>query len=133
MARSGGAASRPSAGRFNMMHWSETLAVCYLLSRGLNLLDRNYRCRWGEIDLVMEDKKGSDRILVFVEVRYRKGIGYGRPEETVSRSKQRRIILTANHYLQNRSSEDQTMRFDVVAITWPNYAPSVTWIKEAFT
>jgi putative endonuclease len=81
----------------------------------------------------MEHKTASERVLVFVEVRFRKNVGYGKPEETVSKSKQQRIIATASHYLQKHSAEDRSMRFDVVAITWPNYAPSVTWIREAFS
>jgi putative endonuclease len=60
-------------------------------------------------------------------------VRYGTPEETVSKSKQKRILATASHYFQKHSLEDRAMRFDVVAITWPNYAPSVTWIPEAFS
>lgn len=116
-----------------MTNWSESLAACYLRSHGLRLLQRNYRCRWGEIDLIMEHKTASENVLVFVEVRYRRTAEYGRPEETVSKPKQQRIITTARHYLQKHSAKDRSMRFDVVAITWPNYAPSVTWIPEAFT
>jgi putative endonuclease len=115
-----------------MPHWSESLAACYLRSCGLRVLERNYHCRWGEIDLIMEHKLASESILAFVEVRYRKSTEYGRPEETVSKSKQQRIIATAKHYLQNCATEDRLMRFDVVAISWRNYAPSVTWIPEAF-
>ena len=116
-----------------MRHWSESLAACYLRSRGLRLLQQNYQCRWGEIDLIMEDKTASGSVLVFVEVRYRKNVRYGTPEETVSKSKQKRILATASHYFQKHSLEDRAMRFDVVAITWPNYAPSLTWIPEAFS
>ncbi|MEK9913593.1 MAG: YraN family protein [Flavobacteriaceae bacterium] len=116
-----------------MTHWSESFAACYLRRRGLRLLQRNYQCRWGEIDLVMEHPTTAMNTLVFVEVRYRKNVEYGSPEETITRSKQQRIIATANHYLQKHFAEDRPLRFDVVAITWPNYTPSVTWIPEAFT
>lgn len=64
-----------------MRHWSESLAACYLRSRGLRLLQQNYQCRWGEIDLIMEDKTASGSVLVFVEVRYRKTFGTERQKE----------------------------------------------------
>ena len=115
-----------------MKHWSEFLAAWYLQYHGLKLLDQNYRCRWGEIDLVMEDQTPFGGVLVFVEVRYRKGVQYGRPEDTVSRTKQKRIVLTANHYLLNHCAQERVTRFDVIAVTRPNYAPSITWIPEAF-
>ena len=116
-----------------MRHWSEDLANWYLQWQGLALVERNYHCRWGEIDLVMTDARTGETILVFVEVRYRIRSDHGRPEETISRSKQRRILSTAQHYLQKRQVQDVTMRFDVIAITQPHYAPSITWIQEAFT
>jgi putative endonuclease len=113
-------------------HWSEGLAAVYLQYQGLTLLSRNYRCRQGELDLVMRDTSESPHVTVFVEVRYRKGTSYGRPEETILVAKQRKLILTAGHYLQAQNTPEATTRFDVVAVTQPNYIPPITWIKDAF-
>lgn len=113
-------------------HWSEGLAAVYLQYQGLTLLSRNYRCRQGELDLVMRDTSESPHVTVFVEVRYRKETSYGRPEETILVAKQRKLILTAGHYLQAQNTPEATTRFDVVAVTQPNYIPHITWIKDAF-
>ena len=113
-------------------HWSEGLAAVYLQYQGLTLLSRNYRCRQGELDLVMRDTSESPHVTVFVEVRYRKGTSYGRPEETILVAKQRKLILTAGQYLQAQNTPEATTRFDVVAVTQPNYIPHITWIKDAF-
>lgn len=114
------------------LHWSEDLAAAYLRSRGLTLLSKNYRCRRGEIDLVMLDAMCSEQILVFVEVRYRKTSAYGAPQETITKTKQNRIIAAAAHYLATTNALDHTTRFDVVAVTRPHYLPNIYWIKDAF-
>ena len=80
----------------------------------------------------MRDASGAPHITVFIEVRYRKGTLYGRPEETISVAKQRKLALTAEHYLQTQSTPEAVTRFDVVAVTRPNYQPHITWIKDAF-
>ena len=114
------------------VHWSEGIAAAYLQCHGLRLLRRNYRCRRGEIDLAMLDSSGATPVTVFVEVRYRHRTLHGRPEETVSVAKQNKIILTARHYLQAQNTPDAIARFDVIAITQPNYLPHIIWIKDAF-
>ncbi len=102
----------------------EELALHFLQRRGLHLVVRNYRCRHGEIDLVMRDGD----CLAFVEVRYRKGEGFGSPAESVTRTKQQRIILAARYYLQ-RYPTALDCRFDVLALTG---AEQVEWLKNAF-
>jgi putative endonuclease len=107
---------------------AETLALQHLVAAGLSLRERNYRCRGGEIDLVMQEGDG----LVFVEVRYRSSIRYGRAEETVTATKQARLATAASHYLQ-RHAVNCPARFDVVAIhpaTAGGHA--VEWIRDAF-
>lgn len=84
----------------------------------------------GEIDLIMVDSS----YLIFVEVRYRKSAEYGNPLETITRSKQRKIIRTASNYLLARfNSHDIPCRFDVVGVQ-QNDANQLefTWIKQAF-
>ena len=105
----------------------ENLALSHLREQGLNLLERNYRSRWGEIDLVMQDAA----ILVFVEVRLRAASRYGSPAETIGNRKRQRLIRTAQHYLQTH--RDARARFDVIAITTGDHAPQIEWIKDAFS
>ena len=113
------------------LHWSKNFAEAYLRYHGLKLLSRNYRFRRGEIDLVMRDRSGGINVTVFVEVRYRKGTQYGRPEETISVAKQRKLIFGAGHYLQAKNALEAVTQFDVVAVTQPNYLPHIIWIKDA--
>jgi len=64
------------------LHWSQDLAAAYLRCHGLVLVEKNYRCRRGEIDLVMMEAAPREEILVFVKVRYRKSSAYGASEES---------------------------------------------------
>ena len=91
---------------------AERRAEELLKSRGFSILERNFRTRMGEIDLVARDGDTA----VFVEVRSRASSAFGAPEETVTGPKRRRLILTAQAWAQNRAWEGP-MRFDVVAIT----------------
>ncbi len=107
---------------------AERLAQGYLEQRGLELISRNYGCRRGEIDLIMRD----GNFLVFIEVRYRKNTVYGSAAESVTRQKQRRLLTTAEYYLQNEKLYgDNSCRFDVITITG-QYNPDIEWIKDAF-
>jgi len=102
----------------------ERLACAYLGSRGLRLLERNYRCRRGEIDLVMREAD----TLVFVEVRFRASSRFGTPAETVDLQKQRRLAAAASHYLQ-QNPNNLPCRFDVIALSGAN---RIDWIRSAF-
>ncbi|MDX1593616.1 MAG: YraN family protein [Gammaproteobacteria bacterium] len=107
---------------------AENLALEHLRDAGLSLLARNHRCRGGELDLVMAD----GGVVVFVEVRYRRDTRFGRAEETVTVTKQRRLITAARHYLQRRG-ESAPARFDVVAIhPAADGGHEVEWIRDAF-
>ncbi|MDX1655639.1 MAG: YraN family protein [Candidatus Competibacteraceae bacterium] len=103
----------------------EDLAVRYLQDQGLKMVTRNYRCRCGEVDLIMRDGPA----LVFVEVRLRRSSRYGTPAETVTARKQTRLIRTAQFYLQTTRSQDPC-RFDVVAIG--GNSGDIQWIQDAF-
>lgn len=102
-----------------------------LLNAGMRLLARNYRCKQGELDLVMRD---ADTV-VFVEVRYRRQNRWGSAAETVDWRKQKRLIAAAHHYLLTHPHlADQPCRFDVVAAEGnPADPASYRWIREAFT
>ena len=103
---------------------AEDVACSFLQRNGLSLVQRNYHCRYGEIDLIMQD---SDT-LVFIEVRYRSSIKFGSAAESVDNNKQRKLAFTANHYLQKHPTNQPT-RFDVVALA-PQQQPE--WITNAF-
>jgi putative endonuclease len=102
----------------------ERLAEAFLIRQGLAPLARNYRCRRGELDLVMRD--GGE--LVFVEVRYRASARFGGPAGSVDGFKQRRLIAAAGHYLGANPSP-LPCRFDVVAISGSD---QIQWIRHAF-
>jgi putative endonuclease len=102
----------------------ERLACAYLEERGLRLVTRNYRCRRGEIDLIMRDADN----LVFVEVRYRASTRFGTPAETVGPRKRRRLAAAAAHYLMRHPTR-LACRFDILAITG---AREIDWIRNAF-
>jgi putative endonuclease len=102
----------------------ERLACAFLEGRGLRLLSRNYRCRQGEIDLVMREAD----TLVFVEVRFRRSDRFGTAAETVDVHKQRRLAAAASHYLQRHPTR-LPCRFDVLAVSGGD---RVDWIKDAF-
>ncbi len=105
---------------------AENQACNYLQQQGLKLIERNYRSRRGEIDLVMQ----QDKTLVFVEVRLRTNERFGSAAESVTPRKQGRIIAAAQHYLQQQPNS-LACRFDVVAISGKE-APSINWIPNAF-
>jgi putative endonuclease len=113
---------------------AESCALRHLETAGLVLLTRNYRCRAGEIDLVMLDPE--PQVLVLVEVRSRSRRDYGQAAATIGVNKQRRCSLAARHLLLTRRELRRfRARFDVVAIDpspQPGGAPVVTWIRNAF-
>lgn len=109
--------------------WAEERALAYLQMHGLALLARNYRCRGGELDLVME---GSG-MLVFVEVRHRASADFGTPEETVTASKQKRLLLAARTYLlRHPRHAARPMRFDVLSLQGKLPEARIKWIRNAF-
>lgn len=82
------------------------------MQQGYSILERNFRCRYGEIDLVAEDAHE----LVFIEVKTRRGNAYGLPEEAVTFRKQQKIMQVASYYLDLHDCADRSWRIDVVAV-----------------
>jgi putative endonuclease len=105
--------------------FAEGRAEAYLKDRGLVLIARNTRSRFGEIDLIMRDRD----VLVFVEVRSRSRKDFGSAADSITSTKQRRIVLAAREYLA-RQSTLPSCRFDVVTLDGPNSQPE--WIRDAF-
>ena len=88
------------------------MAARFLRNKGYLILETNYRCRWGEIDIVAVEE-GQ---IVFVEVRTRKGNEFGTPEESITPRKMRRLAVTAQSYLKEHGQEGLDWRVDLVAI-----------------
>ena len=104
---------------------AEALACDYLRARGLVIAGRNYRCRFGEIDVVARD----GATLVFVEVRRRRSEAFGGAAASITAAKRSRLIATARHYLA-RLNEAPPCRFDVLLIR--GEPPRIEWIRDAF-
>lgn len=103
----------------------EEKAAAFLKERGFFLLDMNYRCRQGEVDLIGI----HDGCLVFVEVKYRKDMGSGAPEEAVGPAKQMKICRVSDYYRLAKPAEAaRQIRYDVVAIC----GEDVRWYRDAF-
>ena len=106
---------------------AEQLALSYLQSKNLKLIERNFRCKHGEIDLIMQDKNS----LVFIEVRYRKHLQFGDGAESIDYRKQQKILKTAEFFLQRHVKYNQyPCRIDVMSIGPGN--TDIDWIPNAF-
>jgi putative endonuclease len=103
---------------------NEAQAERMLVAQGLRLIERNYRCRGGEIDLIMRD---GDH-MVFVEVRYRANRDFGGALGSVDAAKQQRLVRAAQHYLL-RSGWQGPCRFDVVGFDGTRQPQ---WVRDAF-
>ncbi len=107
----------------------EDLAVAELRRRGYRILTRNYRCRYGEIDIIAADGE----TVVFIEVKARRSTGFGGPAAAVTTRKQRQIGRVAQYYLGQQRQNDQPARFDVVAIAYAGSdPPRLELIVDAF-
>lgn len=105
----------------------EEIAASFLTDKGYKLITRNWRCSTGELDLVMADAE----ILVFVEVRTRSGSRFGSAEESITATKQARLIGLAQAYLQTQAEPLPAWRIDVVAIQMGPGLPQVNHIENA--
>lgn len=108
----------------------EDLAAQYLTDLGLVVLERNWRCREGELDIIATDGIGR---VYFCEVKTRSGTGYGAGSESVTRDKRRRIRRLATIWLSTHLSGWRPMQFDVISVLWPPDAePELTYLPQAF-
>jgi len=107
----------------------EAIAVSYLKKRGYRIIERNYRTKLGEIDIIA-DCKGC---ICFIEVRARDNRVYGLPEETILKKKQLKVSKTALAYIKRFGLEDRNCRFDVVCVDRVGGVdPEARLIKDAF-
>ena len=116
-------------GRQSLGKMGEELACAELARRGYEILERRYRTRYGEIDIVAR----SGPSLVFVEVKAREGDEFGGGEAAVTVTKQQRIVRMAIDFLARRRLQDQPCRFDVVTIDFEGGRPRIEVYPHAFT
>lgn len=108
---------------------AETLAYQFLQKQGLILIEQNFYCYFGEIDLIMNDQED----IVFVEVRSRSRNDYGSALESINHKKITKLRKTAKYFLQQKKClYSKTSRFDVVTVDRTNEEGKINWIKNAF-
>ena len=109
---------------------AERIARRFLETQGLQLLATNYNCRFGELDLVMQNR----RSLVVIEIRYRRNRSFMTPAESIGAAKRKKIAQATMHYIQNnRRYRRRPVRFDVVSLSGPLDDSRIDWIPGAFT
>ena len=114
----------------NLGEQAEHLAQQVLRSQGLRLVEKNFRCKLGEIDLIFIDED----CLVFTEVRARTSNNVMDQFDSIDEFKQRKIIRTAELFmLKNPQFDNYLCRFDAIAVNFSEPKPSIRWIKDAFT
>lgn len=109
---------------------SEQLASEYLIKNGLTIIEKNFHCRFGEIDIIAKDSQ----TIIFIEVKYRSDVNYGGAISAVSASKQEKIKKSARIYLQQQALNEYNTacRFDVIAMQGQLNSPEITWLTNAF-
>lgn len=107
----------------------EDLALAHLQQSGLKLLNRNFNCRYGEVDLVARDRD----VVVFVEVRFRRNAARGDGTASIGSSKREKLVRTAGVYLQAHPQlAASPCRFDVVSCAGTPQQPQIEWTRAAF-
>lgn len=109
-------------------NYGEELATKFLIKNKYKIIEKNYSCKFGEIDIIAKDKN----ILVFVEVKSRTNEKYGTPATAVNYYKKRNIINTAKYYLMKNKLQNEFCRFDVIEILMENDDNNIRLIKNAF-
>ena len=103
-----------SANNISVGKLGEEIATAFLIARGYRILERNFRCKGGEVDIIARDP--GDKSLLFVEVKARRDLSYGVPQLAVTPFKQRQISKAALTWLSKNRLHDKNARFDVIAI-----------------
>ena len=119
-----------TTGRRALGEYGEQLAARYLQERGMAVIERNWRCEHGELDLVARDGD----CLVFCEVKTRRAVGFGHPVEAVGHEKQRRLRVLAQRWLAAHDEHAPELRFDVVGVLVRTDRPAlVNHLRAAFS
>ncbi len=106
----------------------EKLVVRYLKKKGYKVLEQNYTCPVGEIDIIVLDKK----TIAFVEVKTRRSLSYGSARLSITHHKQKKISMAALYYLKSTHQMDQRGRFDVVTVLYTDQEQAIDHIQNAF-
>ncbi len=106
----------------------EELAVSFLAEKGFEIIERNYRYGKGELDIIARDKE----FLVFVEVKSRESLEYGKPEEAITKRKMSQVRKITEAYLAEKDIREENIRFDVVAILFLNDEVTINHYENAF-
>jgi len=108
----------------------ERIACDFLLKSGYRIIERNWRCKWGEIDIIA----AIEGTIVFIEVKSATGTGFGAPMEWVTPRKRKKIIMAAKQYILDNPIENMLIRFDVIAIdlrmNTVNHIPNAFYCEE---
>ncbi len=108
----------------------EALAWNFLRKEGYAILEKNYRTRFGEIDVIARKQD----VVVFLEVKTRRDHTFGPPQESVDWKKRQKLSRTAEAYLQAKGLENRPARFDILSITWDgSHEPHFSLLEDAFT
>ena len=117
-------------GPYELGKRGEALAWGYLQNEGYRILEKNFRTRFGEIDIVAE-KKGT---VVFLEVKTRRNQDFGTPAEAVDWRKRRKMAQVAESYLQRKGLENRPARFDILSVLWDGAnEPRFVLLEDAFS
>ncbi len=114
--------------RKSLGHLGETAAITYLKKQRIKILETNFRTKFSEIDIIARDGDTT----CFIEVKTRRSLKKGMPKESVTLSKQKKIILGATQYLKDKNLLNHRIRFDVVEVLQENDKLSINLIKHAF-
>ena len=107
---------------------AENAAADFLKARGYKILERNYKNKFGEIDIIAR----QDGVICFLEVKARHSADFGLPQEAVCAAKQRQISRVAVYYLKSKNLLESPARFDVLALLYTNNQPEISLITDAF-
>jgi putative endonuclease len=116
-----------SSSKQSLGRWGEARAADFLETQGYQIVERNWRCELGEIDLIAKQAA----VLVFVEVKARSSRLLGYPEEAVTPAKQQHLIEAAQNYLQSHPEQDGDWRIDVIAVQRAPDGPQIHHIENA--
>ncbi len=108
--------------------YGENISEDYLIRKGYNILERNYRTKIGEIDIIAQ----IDNTMAFIEVKTRRSTSYGLPREAVNYRKQRTLYKLAQQYIQYRRINDMDFRFDVIEVLMRKDKFEINHIEDAF-
>ena len=108
--------------------WGENLACQYLENNNYHMIERNFFCRRGEIDIIVSDKQKKE--IIFVEVKTRSNFRYGNPIEAVNRKKQKHIKQVAQYYLYINQLNEVAIRFDVIEVYIKKEGYTMNHIKQ---